>query len=128
MPSSTCSTSRGPQPPPAWSSKSLFDQSVFVVSSVVAVLREALRRVLDRGQPNGSCIQTVPGRGYRFAGAVTRSQTTETPPGGGGNGEDRDEHRGPVGLTTTARARQKSWCFIAALFVVLAVSGSLAAW
>ena len=40
MPSSTCSTSRGPQPPPAWSSKSLFDQSVFVVSSVVAVLRE----------------------------------------------------------------------------------------
>ena len=27
----------------------------------------ALRRVLDRDRSDGSCIQTVPGRGYRFA-------------------------------------------------------------
>jgi TolB-like protein/DNA-binding winged helix-turn-helix (wHTH) protein len=27
----------------------------------------ALRRVLDEGRANGSCIQTIPGRGYRFA-------------------------------------------------------------
>src|SRR5262252_8753289 len=26
----------------------------------------ALRRILDRDRENGSCIQTVPGRGYRF--------------------------------------------------------------
>ena len=32
----------------------------------------ALRRVLDQGRAGGSCIQTIPGRGYRFAGAVTR--------------------------------------------------------
>jgi adenylate cyclase len=31
-----------------------------------------LRRILDPGRPNGSWIQTVPGRGYRFVGAVTR--------------------------------------------------------
>lgn len=31
----------------------------------------ALRRVLDRGRSNGSCIQTVAGRGYRFVAAVT---------------------------------------------------------
>jgi TolB-like protein len=31
----------------------------------------ALRRVLDEGRANGSCIQTVPGRGYRFAAPVT---------------------------------------------------------
>jgi adenylate cyclase len=31
-----------------------------------------LRRTLDQGRPNGSWIQTVPGRGYRFVGAVTR--------------------------------------------------------
>jgi TolB-like protein/DNA-binding winged helix-turn-helix (wHTH) protein len=31
----------------------------------------ALRRVLDRGRSNGSCIQTVSGRGYRFVAAVT---------------------------------------------------------
>jgi class 3 adenylate cyclase/predicted ATPase len=32
----------------------------------------ALRRVLDRGRSNGSCIQTVAGRGYRFVAPVTR--------------------------------------------------------
>jgi TolB-like protein len=31
-----------------------------------------LRRVLDRGHEQNSCIQTVPGRGYRFAALVTR--------------------------------------------------------
>ena len=32
----------------------------------------ALRRVLDEGRGNGSCIQTIPGRGYRFVAPVTR--------------------------------------------------------
>jgi len=32
----------------------------------------ALRRVLDRGHEQNSCIQTVPGRGYRFVASVTR--------------------------------------------------------
>ena len=32
----------------------------------------ALRRILDRGRSEGSCIQTVARRGYRFAAAVTR--------------------------------------------------------
>jgi adenylate cyclase len=31
----------------------------------------ALRRVLDRGREQNSCIQTVPGRGYRFVVPVT---------------------------------------------------------
>jgi TolB-like protein/DNA-binding winged helix-turn-helix (wHTH) protein len=31
----------------------------------------ALRRILDRGREHGSCIQTVPGRGYRFVAPVT---------------------------------------------------------
>ena len=30
----------------------------------------ALRRILDEGRADGSCIQTVPGRGYRFANPV----------------------------------------------------------
>jgi TolB-like protein/DNA-binding winged helix-turn-helix (wHTH) protein/Flp pilus assembly protein TadD len=42
-----------------------------VEDSNLTVQISALRRVLDRGRPNGSCIQTVPGRGYRFAAAVT---------------------------------------------------------
>jgi DNA-binding winged helix-turn-helix (wHTH) protein/TolB-like protein len=32
----------------------------------------ALRRILDRGRADGSCIQTVARRGYRFAAVVTR--------------------------------------------------------
>jgi TolB-like protein/DNA-binding winged helix-turn-helix (wHTH) protein len=32
----------------------------------LAVQISALRRVLDEGRADGSCIQTVPGRGYRF--------------------------------------------------------------
>jgi TolB-like protein len=32
----------------------------------------ALRRVLDQNRPDGSCIQTVAARGYRFLPAVTR--------------------------------------------------------
>src|SRR5580704_11091281 len=32
----------------------------------------ALRRILDGGRAEGSCIQTVSGRGYRFVAPVTR--------------------------------------------------------
>ena len=34
--------------------------------SNLTVQTAALRRVLDHGRSNGSCIQTVSGRGYRF--------------------------------------------------------------
>ncbi len=34
----------------------------------------ALRRLLDDGRAEGSCIQTVSGRGYRFVGPVTRME------------------------------------------------------
>ena len=33
----------------------------------------ALRRILDQNREQGSCIQTVPGRGYRFVAPVTRA-------------------------------------------------------
>jgi TolB-like protein len=36
----------------------------------------ALRRLLDDGRAEGSCIQTVSGRGYRFVGPVTRMEPT----------------------------------------------------
>ena len=44
-----------------------------VEDSNLTVQISALRRVLDRGRSEGSCIQTVPGRGYRFVGAVTQA-------------------------------------------------------
>jgi TolB-like protein len=43
-----------------------------VEDSNLTVQISALRRVLDRGGLNGSCIQTVPARGYRFVVPVTR--------------------------------------------------------
>src|SRR6266436_2264898 len=33
----------------------------------------ALRRILDQNREQGSCIHTVPGRGYRFVAPVTRT-------------------------------------------------------
>src|SRR5215831_15498966 len=50
----------------------------------------ALRRVLDQDRANGSCIETVPRRGYRYVGPVTRLQPLGTPESGSpsGNGID----------------------------------------
>jgi TolB-like protein len=42
-----------------------------VEDSNLTVQISALRRVLDQGRAEGSCIQTVAGRGYRFVAAVT---------------------------------------------------------
>jgi adenylate cyclase len=44
-----------------------------VEESNLTVQVSALRRVLDQGRANGSCIQTIPGRGYRFIPSVSRS-------------------------------------------------------
>jgi adenylate cyclase len=51
---------------------------ITVEESNLTVQVAALRRVLDRDRAEGSCIQTVPGRGYRFAATVTR--VDEPPP------------------------------------------------
>src|SRR6516162_10994436 len=42
--------------------------------SNVPVQIAVLRRVLDRDREESSCIQTIPGRGYRFALTVTRGE------------------------------------------------------
>jgi DNA-binding winged helix-turn-helix (wHTH) protein len=49
-----------------------------VEESNLTVQISALRRVLDRERSNGSCIQTVACRGYRFVAAVTH--TAAEPP------------------------------------------------
>jgi DNA-binding winged helix-turn-helix (wHTH) protein len=59
----------------------------------LTVQMSALRRALDRDDPDKSCIQTVPGRGYRFVGSVTQpdEDARGTIPGAGAPGE----HSGP---------------------------------
>jgi DNA-binding winged helix-turn-helix (wHTH) protein len=44
-----------------------------VEGSNLPVQIAALRRVLDKGRADSSCIQTIPGRGYRFIAPVTRA-------------------------------------------------------
>jgi DNA-binding winged helix-turn-helix (wHTH) protein len=46
----------------------------------------ALRRILDRDREHGSCIQTLPGRGYRFAAPVTRAEACPVSISRSGNG------------------------------------------
>ncbi len=50
-----------------------------VEESNLTVQISALRRVLDRGRSEGSCIQTVVGRGYRFVARVTRRDAHADP-------------------------------------------------
>jgi TolB-like protein/DNA-binding winged helix-turn-helix (wHTH) protein/cytochrome c-type biogenesis protein CcmH/NrfG len=50
-----------------------------VESSNLPVQIATLRRVLDEGRADGSCIQTIPSRGYRFALAVTRVEPCARP-------------------------------------------------
>ena len=45
----------------------------------VTVQISALRRVLDDGRSDGSPIQTIPGRGYRFVAPVTRCEAEPLP-------------------------------------------------
>jgi adenylate cyclase len=60
---------------------------VVVEGANVTVQISVLRRVLDDGRSDGSLIQTIPGRGYRFVAPVVRA-----------------EHVAPVETTTPAGA------------------------
>jgi TolB-like protein/DNA-binding winged helix-turn-helix (wHTH) protein len=60
-----------------------------------------LRRILDQNREEGSCIQTVPGRGYRFIAPVTRVEPAGPPisvrPPGNGSSGSIAENRDPQG-------------------------------
>ena len=58
----------------------------------LAVQISALRRILDRDRAEGSCIQTVPGRGYRFVAPVVRTNSPATPVALPPSGNGVDEH------------------------------------
>jgi DNA-binding winged helix-turn-helix (wHTH) protein len=45
---------------------------IVVEDNNLTVQMSALRRILDHGRAEGSCVQTVAGRGYRFVPIVTR--------------------------------------------------------
>jgi adenylate cyclase len=53
---------------------------VIVEPQNLTVQIAALRRVLDDSRPGESCIQTVPGRGYRFVPRVTQAEVVSPDP------------------------------------------------
>lgn len=58
----------------------------------LAVQISALRRVLDRNRAEGSCIQTVAGRGYRFVAPVVRTDFPAPPLAVLPSGNGVDDH------------------------------------
>ncbi|HXT81918.1 MAG TPA: winged helix-turn-helix domain-containing protein, partial [Acetobacteraceae bacterium] len=66
--------------------------NIAVEDNNLTVQIAALRHALDAGRTNGSCIQTIPGRGYRFLPDVTPSD--QWPP-------DRSSDDAGVNNTTT---------------------------
>ena len=52
---------------------------VVVEDNYLTVQISALRHVLDRHGAQAGCIQTVPGRGYRFVAPVSRVEPTTLP-------------------------------------------------
>jgi TolB-like protein/DNA-binding winged helix-turn-helix (wHTH) protein len=62
---------------------------IAVEEANLTVQVSALRRILDRDREQGSCIQTVPGRGYRFVPPVARAEAGSGPSSSrGGNGSN----------------------------------------
>jgi TolB-like protein/DNA-binding winged helix-turn-helix (wHTH) protein len=104
----------------------------------------ALRRILDQNREQGSCIQTVPGRGYRFVAPVTRVERAVSPASvvSAGNGSDgliaeNKRQQGPgapgqigsTGPAPTSRARYRLWggimtTVIGALLVAAVAAGN----
>jgi TolB-like protein/DNA-binding winged helix-turn-helix (wHTH) protein/Tfp pilus assembly protein PilF len=93
----------------------------------------ALRRILDEKRTEGSCIQTVPGRGYRFIASVRRVEPAGLPDsssfsgiGSGGLVVEKTKLPDPVPLDevgnaskATPRARHWYWRRMAAAMVTL---------
>jgi TolB-like protein/DNA-binding winged helix-turn-helix (wHTH) protein len=52
----------------------------------------ALRRVLDQGRTDGSCIQTIRGRGYRFIEPVMRTDSGAPPVALASSADGMDQH------------------------------------
>jgi TolB-like protein/DNA-binding winged helix-turn-helix (wHTH) protein/Flp pilus assembly protein TadD len=102
-----------------------------------------LRRVLDQNPANGSCIQTVPRRGYRFVGSVTRLEParateSDTPSGNGIDGFITESEPAGAGTLSAVgyipplplpRVRRRFWraIMIAGIGVLLLVGAVAAA-
>jgi len=102
----------------------------------------ALRRILDEGRADGSCIQTIPGRGYRFAVPVTRVESSGQRSGNGAGGpvalQPEPENPAPSRRSGNTppkalpRERKWLWCgglaLVAGALCLLAVAITISNW
>jgi DNA-binding winged helix-turn-helix (wHTH) protein len=90
---------------------------VAVEEGNLTVQVSALRRILDQNRDGASCIQTVPGRGYRFVAPVIRvdgaALASPKPPLGNRSDGLLAKIEGPrnpdMPAATAARDRHRSW-------------------
>ena len=109
----------------------------------LAVQISALRRVLDRDRTEGSCIQTVPGRGYRFVAQVVRTNSPAPPVALPPSGNGVDEHiaadeqlQGRPGVSArpdespaqASRRRPRGGMIAGVIGALLFVAAGLAGW
>jgi TolB-like protein/DNA-binding winged helix-turn-helix (wHTH) protein len=95
----------------------------------------ALRRVLDKGRVDGGCIQTIPGRGYRFVALVTRVEpcpppaSRRSPSNGAAALFTEPKTPTPSNRTTTPAIppSQRKWLWCRSLGLVAGAIGLLAA-
>ncbi|HTI79098.1 MAG TPA: winged helix-turn-helix domain-containing protein [Acetobacteraceae bacterium] len=109
--------------------------STAVEENNLTVQISALRRVLDEGRSEGSCIQTVPGRGYRFVLSVRRdgeSGEVETQPAVADTPPLAEASGDPVPTATTedttrpvAASRRRGAMWAAALAGICLAIGAL---
>ena len=110
---------------------------IVVDDNNLAVQVSALRRVLDRNRAESSCIQTVPGRGYRFVAPVVRTNSAAPalalPPSGNGADEQLQGPPGvpaPRGEPSSQAPRRRPWRGMIAgvIGALLLVTAGLAGW
>jgi adenylate cyclase len=94
--------------------------NVAVAANNLTVQIATLRRVLDEGRVGDSCIQTIPGRGYRFVLRVTRLDAMPSdlmlPP-----------TADPIALRTVSAQQRSFWHWLAAGSCGIAMTVLLAA-
>lgn len=98
----------------------------------------ALRRVLDVGRVQGSCIQTIPGRGYRFLPVTTtgpevpdidRGTRAVAMPAPDTGPQEFQTATEASGLPARARPRRPPLLMLAAMLIVVCLSvGALIGW
>jgi TolB-like protein/DNA-binding winged helix-turn-helix (wHTH) protein len=102
-----------------------------VEDSNLIVQISALRRVLDQGRSEGSFIQTIAGRGYRFVAAVTRTKHEADIVAPAIAVDEPDSIDDPPLPEPVASARscdsrrRRHWNLVVGILTALAVIGSL---